>query len=301
MPTRTTTAAESLIDVLSRLALNWAISECYLESGRSGKDGWDQKTQGLESQLYPMQAEIERAERLMSRETNRTRKQQRKSELSKLQTQFDLLKVQIQAKVAPIDKKWQQADNDYHCWLELFWDARRFLAKQTGIGSDEIFRAALVGFDASELGPENQPLKQRLPEIVSFLKSVPRSQWKVEPWARPVTISREIKRRVSPQRLQSCKTQWLSPPRDIEEARYADPLDDDETTSAETPKGGSQVRKLSKRQCDAINAAIKKLGQTEAVKNVLAEAGVNEKLGRKYLRELERADKFSGFARRASS
>ena len=53
----------SLVHVLSTLAAYWRLCACGLEIGQAGKEGWQKKCERLESELYPLQGEIELLEK----------------------------------------------------------------------------------------------------------------------------------------------------------------------------------------------------------------------------------------------
>ncbi|MBL8815197.1 MAG: hypothetical protein JNL58_04140 [Planctomyces sp.] len=193
--------APSLVHVLSTLAAYWRLCECGLEIGRDGNDGWRQKCERLESELYPLQDKIECLEKLKNVTTDPRQLMQQETELAELQAELFLLSADIQAKEAPIEAEWEQAHNETEAYRELFWDAREFCVKACGIGEDEVFNAALVGFDPSQLKPGQEPSKQRMSEIVSLLRNLKRLEWETQPWAdlpKPTILAA---RRVTPNRL----------------------------------------------------------------------------------------------------
>ena len=191
----------SLVHVLSTLAAYWRLCECGLEIGRDGKDGWQQKCERLESELYPLQGKIERLEKLNKVTTDPRQLMQQETELAELQAELSLLSAEIQAKEAPTQAEWEQAHNETDAYRELFWDAREFCVKACGIEDHEVFNAALVGFDPSQLKPGQEPSKQRMPEIVLLLRNLKRHEWETQPWANLTQPKMRARRRVTPDRL----------------------------------------------------------------------------------------------------
>lgn len=175
-------AVPSLVHVLSTLAAYWRLCECGLEIGRAGKDGWRQKCERLESELYPLQGKIERIEKQIKETTNPLELTQLETELAEHQAELILLRADVEAKEAPIQAEWEQAQNEADHYRELFWAAREFCTKACGIGDIDLFNAALVGFDPSQLKPGQEPLKQRMSEIVSLLRSLQRHEWETQTW-----------------------------------------------------------------------------------------------------------------------
>ena len=192
---------QSLVHVLSTLAAYWRLCECGLEIGRDGKDGWQQKCERLESELYPLQGKIERLEKLNKVTTDPQQLMQQETELAELQAELSLLSTDIQAKEAPIDAEWEQAHNETDAYRESFEDACEFCVKERGIGDIEVFNAALVGFNPSRLRLGQEPSKQRMSEIVSLLRNLQRHVWETQPWANPTKPTMRARRRVTPERL----------------------------------------------------------------------------------------------------
>lgn len=199
----------SLVHVLSTVAAYWRLCECGLELGRDGTDGWQQKCERLEAELYPLQAKIERLEELSKLTSDAQLLMQQETELAEFRGEFSLLCADIRAKEAPIEAEWEQAHDEAATYREMFWDAREFCAKACGIGDDEVFNAALVGFNPSQLMPGQEPSKQRMPEIVSLLRDLPREEWETQPWANPPKPVMRTIRRVTPERLKSFNVRTL--------------------------------------------------------------------------------------------
>jgi hypothetical protein len=199
----------SIVHALSTLADYWRRCACGFEIGRDGKDGWQQKCECLEAELYPLQGKIERLEELSKLTTDAQQLMQQETELAEFRAEFSLLCADILAKEAPIDAEWEQAHDEAATYREMFWDAREFCAKACGIGDDEVFNAALVGFDPSQLMPGQEPSKQRMPEIVSLLRNLPREEWETQPWANPPKPVMRTIRRVTPERLRSFNVRTL--------------------------------------------------------------------------------------------
>ena len=221
----------SLVHALSTLAAYWRLCECGLEIGRDGKEGWQQKCERLESELYPLQGEIELLEKLIKETSDPPRLLQQETKLGELQAKLSLLSTDIQAKEAPIDAEWEQAHNETEVYRELLWDAREFCTKACGIGDNEVFNAALVGFDPSQLKPGQEPSKQRMPEIVSLLRNLQRHEWETQPWANPTKPTMRARRRVTPERLN------LFNVRNLKES-IADPILQPTTSVKAGGKGG---------------------------------------------------------------
>lgn len=193
----------SLVERLSTLAAYWRLCACGLEIGRAGKEGWQKKCERLESELYPLQGEIELLEKLIKETSNPRRLLQQETKLGKLQAKLSLLSTDIQAKEAPIQAEWEQAHNETDAYRELFGDACEFCVKACGIGDNEVFNAALVGFNPSQLKPGQEPSKQRMSEIVSHLRNLQRHEWETQPWANPIKPTTSAARRVAPDKLNS--------------------------------------------------------------------------------------------------
>ena len=222
---------QSLVHVLSWLAAYWRLCECGLEIGRAGKEGWQKKCERLESELYPLQAEIELLEKLIKETSNPPLMLQQETKLGELQAKLSLLSTDIQAKEAPIQAEWEQAHNETDAYRELFEDACEFCVKERGIGDIEVFNAALVGFNPSRLRPELEPSKQRMSEIVSLLKNLQRHEWETQPWANPTKPTMRARRRVTPERLN------LFNVRNLKES-IADPILQPTTSVKAGGKGG---------------------------------------------------------------
>ena len=221
----------SLVHVLSTLAAYWRLCECGLEIGRDGKDGWQQKCERLESELYPLQGKIERLEKLNKVTTDPQQLMQQETELAELQAELSFRSADIEAKEAPIQAEWEQAHNQAETYRELFWDAREFCTKACGIGDNEVFNAAIVGFGPSQLKPGQEPSKQRMPEIVSLLRNLQRNEWETQPWANLTQPKMRARRRVTPDRLN------LFNVRNLKES-IADPILQPTTSGKAGGKGG---------------------------------------------------------------
>lgn len=192
---------QSLVHVLSQVAAYWRLCECGLEIGRAGKDGWQQKCERLESELYPLRSEIELLEGRITETNSPRRLLQYERKLAKLRDKLSLLSTDIQAKEAPIQAEWEQAQNEAEHYRELFRDAREFCKDKTGIGDTELFNAALVGFDPGQLKPGQEPSKQRMSEIVLLLRSLQGHEWETQMWVNLPKPTMRAARRVAPNKL----------------------------------------------------------------------------------------------------
>lgn len=181
----------SLVDVLNTLAAYWRLCECGLEIGKAGYDGWEKKGLRLGSEIDSLSVQIPLI----------------KAPSKKAAMQVDL--ANLNAKSEAINKEWGQAHDETDAYRELFWDAREFCVKACGIGDSEVFNAALIGFDPSQLKPGQEPSKHRMSEIVLLLRSLQRNQWETQPWANPTKPTMRASRQVTPDKLNSFNVRKL--------------------------------------------------------------------------------------------
>ena len=175
----------SLADVLCTLAANWVLCECGKKIKEVGIDGWAKKGLGLGEKIDLLNAQIPVIE----------------SPSRKKAMQADLAKLEAQSKA--LNEEWGQAYDEADACCELFWNAREFCTRACGIGDNEVFNAALVGFDPTRLQPGQDPSKPRMLKIASLLRSLPRDEWKTQPWANPTKPTMSAARRVASDRLNS--------------------------------------------------------------------------------------------------
>lgn len=174
-----------LVDVLCTLAANWARSKCGMEIGQVGIDGWAIKGLRLGEEIDLLNVQIPIIE----------------SPTKKAAFQANLEQLEAQSKA--LNDEWGQAHDEADACCELFWDAREFCTKACGIGDNELFNAALVGFDPERLQPGQGPSKHRMSKIAALLRNLPRDKWVTQPWANPTKPTMRAARRVALDMLNS--------------------------------------------------------------------------------------------------
>ena len=175
----------SLVDVLCKLAANWAICVCAKEIRQSGLNGWAKKGSELGDQIDLLNIQIPEIE-------SPSRKAAKQAELAMLEAQSKAL-----------NEEWRQAFMEAVAYEELFSQAREFCRNMCNIGDDELFNAALVRFRSELLQPGHEPSKRRMSKIKSLLKNVHPDDWKTRPWANPTKPTMIAARRVSPDKRNS--------------------------------------------------------------------------------------------------
>ncbi len=184
----------SLVHVLKSLAAKWVLCECGLRVGTVGNDGWEKKGLRLASAIDSLNAQI-----------SRIRKPAKIAEM-----QAELAK--LEAESAALTDEWSSAIEETDELSRLFDDACDFCVMNGCGGSKEIFNAALVGFDSSQLKDEQEPSKQRMSDIVKLLKNLSCDEWETQPWANPIKLKMRSRRQVSLQAKQSFKDDRLGNP-----------------------------------------------------------------------------------------
>ena len=175
----------SLVDVLCTLAAHWVLCECGMEIGKAGLDGWVKKGLRLGEEIDLLNVQIPIIE----------------SPTKKLAFQANLEQLEAQSKA--LNDEWGQAYAEADAYSEMFWDAREFCTKACGIGDNELFNAALVGFDPERLQPGQGPSKHRMTELAMLLSNLNRDKWESQPWANPTKPTMRTAKRVAPDRLNS--------------------------------------------------------------------------------------------------
>lgn len=155
----------SLVEVLCTLAANWVLCECGVEIGKAGRDGWAKMGLQLGERIDFLNAHIPLLD-------SPSRKAACQAELEQLEAESNAL-----------NAEWGQAHGEADACCELFWAAREFCTRACGIGDNELFNAALVGFDPERLQPGQGPSKHRMTELVMLLSNMNRDKWKSQPWA----------------------------------------------------------------------------------------------------------------------
>ncbi len=181
----------SLVDVLCTLAANWALCECGVEIGKVGVDGWSKEGLRLGDEIDSLIAKIQQI-------GSPSRKATQQKKLEKLQAQSDT-----------INKEWAEAHHESDVYRELFWDAREFCISELGIGDNELFNAALVGFNPDRLQLGQGPSKHRITELAMLLSNLKLDNWKTQRWANPAKPTMRAARRVTPEKLNSFIVQNL--------------------------------------------------------------------------------------------
>ena len=154
-----------LVDVLCTLAAHWVLCECGIEIGQAGIDGWQKKGLQLGRKIALLKSQIQVIEPPFG--------------ISAQQADSEQLEAQLKA----VTEECAQAHGEADAYRECFGASREFCARACGIGAPELFNAALVGFDPTRLKPGQGPSTDRMSEIVSHLKRLPRDEWKLQPWA----------------------------------------------------------------------------------------------------------------------
>lgn len=174
-----------LVDVLCTLAAHWVLCECGIEIGQADIDGWTKKGLQLGKKIALLKSQIQDFESPFG--------------ISPLQADLEQLEAQLKA----LNEECEQANGEADVYRELFCVAREFCARACGIGEAEVFNAALVGFDPTRLQAGQGPLADRMSEIVSLLRRLPRDQWKLQPWANRIKPRMGVAKRVTPENLNS--------------------------------------------------------------------------------------------------
>lgn len=169
----------------------WVRCECGLSVAIAGEDGWKKMGLRLGNAIDSLSAQIPRIRKP-------DKKVEKQAELTKLETQS-----------AALTDEWESANEETDEFAKLFWEARDFCVKACGVGDPELFNAALVGFDPSQLNATQEPSKQRMSEIVSLLRNLSRNEWETQPWANPIKPKMRSKGRATPEMLQSFKANQL--------------------------------------------------------------------------------------------
>lgn len=153
-----TQSAPSLVDVLCKLAENWVRCECGVEIGRAGLDGWEEKGLQLGEKIDLLNVQIPLIE-------SPTKKALFEAELE-----------QLEAEAEALNEEWGKACDEANACCELFWNARKFWTRACGFGDNELFNAALVGFDPERLKPGQGPSNHRMSKISSRLTNLHRDK-----------------------------------------------------------------------------------------------------------------------------
>jgi len=175
----------SLVEVLSTLAANWVGCECALEVGEYGPDGWNQKSMRLDDEIRSLSDQL-------SGIAESSKKAITQDEIEK-----------VKAQLAAMDSEWEEVHEETGVHRTLFGDACEFCARECSVARNDLFKAAIGGFNPSSSMSEQGLSEVRLSEIVSRLHSLPRDRWQSEPWANCSRPRIRAVRRVTPEKRDS--------------------------------------------------------------------------------------------------